>query len=319
MEVSMRSSRAHVVVIVAMCGVVGLAGRVAAGPITLQRGTGLGVTKPAGTFVGSTLTSFTFEVSPTLSGIKEQDTVSIQFTDSSGAAIGAPVSATVGAGFIVSVPTIPAGASGLGNKAVVTFVEPDTGTTFTSKPLLWYDSKWTWTGPEVIVDPIGLPGVTPNQTWFIDDPSARLQRLSGALDVIDTALVVDSEFNLSYTSVGPGIYEAYVTGTDGFILLDNDTRLSLQNGMLFGTIQHSGSHSPSSMGINAIGTFDFSAIGLKGDWSWDAGSDYTSGEGTGSPFNRAAISVAPEPDTVLLLACGLLGLVACRHSFSGTH
>jgi hypothetical protein len=271
----------------------------------LEAGPTLGASGPSATFSPTnTLTGFSVTVSGL--GITTGDSVSLQYTTGTGTPIGAPVTTTVRPGNTVSAPPppIPAGATGLGNKVVITFVDAN-GFKNDTNPIVWYNSALIWgVSPSIKIDPFGLPGITSPQKWFIDDPSAHLTALSTPLGTF-TSTITSSNFDLAYTNLGGGLYDARVTGDTSYIRLGNSTFIDFPNGLDFGNLRYS-----FNTGTTAGGTFDFSAIGLQGLWSWDSITHYTHGSGVGSTFDAPAISTsAPEPSALTLLSTGTLGLL----------
>lgn len=272
----------------------------------LKAGPTLGASSPSATFSPTnTLTGY----SVTLNGfgITKGDSVSLQYQTSTGVPIGAPVGATVGPGNKVTVPPppIPPGATGLGNQVVISFVDAN-GFKNDTYPLIWYLAGWHWTKPAIKIDPYGLPGLTSPQKWFIDEPSAQLTSPSTPIGAI-TSTIGSSAFDLTYTNLGGGLYDARVTGDTSFIRLGKTTYIDFPSGLDFGTLQYT-----FNTGAIAGSTFDFSAIGLEGTWGWDSTSNYTHGLGTGSEFHAPAISVSstPEPSTLTLLGFGSISLLA---------
>ncbi len=271
-------------------------------------------TTPAPTFTNDNLTSATVNITSTKDGtpVAAGTVVDLNYEDGNGNSLGSATAAVGANGSVVIQP--PANAQGPGNK--VQIVDPthlNLGQPSTSLPLIWYQSGWIWKTDVFKVDPLGIPGITANQNWYIADSGVTLSGAmpnGGAFD----ATVLASNFDLSYTSLGHGAYSATISGTDSFIELSNQTIIGLQSGTDFGTIQNL-----TDTGTTATGTFDFSAIGLSGSYSWDSTSDYTDGiTSTTGDWTGNAISVqsVPEPSSLVLLGLGAaLGLAArVRHS-----
>ena len=270
---------------------------------------------PTATFTNTTITGYTVTVilrgSGPLSG-----GVTLQYQDSAGVNIGLPLTKTLGTGaggvLTVPPPPIPAGATGLGNQVIIS------AGLLTSKPLIWYNSSWLFTSPKIKIDPLGIPGLTTNQSWFIEDTPEIIGNSSEFGTV--TTTVIGSNFDLQYTDLGSGLFEATVVGDNSFMKLANDTYISFSNGLSFGNIQIDFND-----GTTANGTFNFSAIGLDGLWDWNSTTNYTGGTGTPSPdgFDAPAISVAttPEPTSTLsLLSLGILGAgVTLKRKVKRTH
>jgi hypothetical protein len=253
------------------------------------------------TFAGGSITGWSVSVSG--NGIAAGDTVTLQYQTSTGTAIGAPVTTTVGPGGVITVPPppIPAGAAGLGNQVVITFVDA-AGLTHTSVPLIWYNAAWFWgTTPAIKVDPLGLPGLTSPQSWFIDEIGLELG--GSSLFGTFTSALTESNFDLAYLDLGGGLFDASIIGDNSFIRLANDTYIGFADGSHFGTLQYLFFDD-----LTANGLFDFTAIGLAGVWQWSAASNYTRGVGTGTSFEAPAISV-PEPSALMLFAASASLLV----------
>lgn len=260
------------------------------------------------TFTGSTLTGYSVTVSLP-GGSAGRGPVTLQYQDATGAPIGGPLTTTLGAGGVLTVPPppIPAGATGLDNQVIIS-QGIGGGITFTSKPLIWYHSGWIWTTPDIKVDPLGIPGLTTNQSWFIED-TPEIVSVNGTLGTMTTTLI-DSNFDLQYTDLGNGLFDATVVGNNSFMRLANDTYISFSDGLSFGDIQIDFND-----GTTANGTFNFSAIGLEGLWDWIFTTDYTGATGIPTPggFDAPAISIStvPEPSSTLsLLSLGVLGVGA---------
>lgn len=229
--------------------------------------------------------------------------VNIQYYGPNGAPVGGPTPTTVGPGGAVTVPPppIPAGAAGLGSKLDIT--DPADPTLTASKKIVWYNSAWIYgITPAIKIDPLGLPGLTPTQTWFLDGPDIDIKGDSYIFGKQEST-VSASNFDVVYTSLGPGQYQANIAGNNSFVRLANGTYIGLPAGELFGTIQYAFND-----GTNAAGTFNFSALGLLGSWSWNITKDYTGAIATNSySFSNPAISTVPEPSALYLSAIG----VAC--------
>lgn len=260
---------------------------------------------PTATFgPGNTLTGWSATIGASAGApiVPPAPGVTIQYTNGTGTPIGAPIPVTVGPGGVITAPPppIPAGATGLGNKVIIT--DPVFGAT---KPLVWYDSNWIWgVTPAIKIDPIGLPGIS-TQHWFIEDTGGA--DLIGNDSVFGTRSlsVINSGFDLSYSLISGSLYDVIVDGVDSFIELSDHTYVSFVDGSSFGTID---------IGVAAIsGSFNFSAIGLSGLWLYDSATNYTGATANVfSPFNAPAITAVPEPITILLLASGLFCLFWVR-------
>ena len=266
----------------------------------------LQVSTPTATFTtANTLASYSTTVSYGNTPLAAGEPVKIQYTTSTGAPIGAPLTTKVGPGGVLAVPPppIPPGAAPLGNKVEISY---DLGgsTWITAHPLVWYMSGWIWKAPAIDIDPYGIPGLTSPQTWFIDEVAPQISG-SSSFGVQDT-VVTGSNFDVAYTNLGDGHFAASIVGDDSYMRLGDDTYLSLVDGSPFGTIDITGTD-----GRNVTGTYDFSSIGLAGDWFWDSGSNYTSGVTTSfSAFSLMGICIVPEPASLVLVALG--GLLARR-------
>lgn len=268
-------------------------------------GNGIYITAPTGTFSpANTLTSLTFTVTDKGGFTTPASTISLQFQNSAGTAIGAPVSVTVGAGGVVTVPAalIPAGATGLGNKVVAKVTESGVDIE-TSKPIIWYNAAWFYgTTAAVKLDPVSLPGYE-DQSWFIDEMffEVTVTMPDGHTKV---TVVNDSLFQLYYTSHGGGLFGASVTGDNSHISCADGSYAAFASGTSFGSITQTFND-----GATAGGTFDFSAIGLSGTWNWLAGSNYTSAiANLVNGFWATTITVVPEPSSILALGATLCTL-----------
>ncbi len=185
----------------------------------------------------------------------------------------------------------------------------------------WSTSAWTFLGLSTgfQIDPLGLPGVTPNQSWNFVNPTGA----SGTLTLLHSSVIppqqdtfYSSNFDLSYSLVSSGVYAASITGNDSYIQLVDSNSLAapeladnaliaFEDGSSFGTIQYL---------TSTTGTFDFSAIGMSGTWSYDSGANFTTATVTSAePFDALAIasSEVPEPSTVTLVGTGVIGLLGC--------
>lgn len=277
---------------------------------TVSRAQGISATGPTATFgAGGTLTGYSVNLTSVPGGaLPAGTTVFLQYTTGAGTPIGGPVTATVGAGGVLTVPppAIPPGATGLGNKVVISL---DRAGVLSTAPLVWYSSGWIWKTNTIKVDPLGIPGLTPSQSWFIQETAAPVEGTSDVFGTVNPT-VVASNFDLSYVPLGGNLFEAFVSGNNSFMTLDDETSLRFLNGSSFGTIQIL-----SQSAAAATGLFNFTAIGLAGSWIWDSVTNYTGGTGTPTPggFSTPAItaSVVPEPASITLLSVGLIGLVGC--------
>ncbi len=227
--------------------------------------------------------------------------VTAQFTTSTGTPIGAPVPVTVGPGGVITIPgtSIPAAAAGLGNKVFFR----DT-TALASQSLVWYNSAWIWgISPNTKIDPHGLPGFTPTQSWFIQQPGLSI---SGTSNVFgnQSSTLQGSNFDVSYTNLGNGSFTAQILGGNSFLRLSNGTYIGLPDVAGFGLLDFAFND-----GNTADGSFDFSAIGMAGLWSWTLQKDYTGAfVFSFDSFDAPAISTVPEPGSLLLLGSGFVGL-----------
>lgn len=267
----------------------------------------LTVGAPTATFgPGPALTGFSVTVGIKSAGpLSPGDSVTLQYTNAAGAAIGAPVVAAVGAGGVVTVPPppIPAGATGLGNKVVISY-DLGGGTIITAKPLVWYNSAWIGTTAAIKVDPFGVPGITSAQSWFIQETGLDITSTSAEFGSVSSTLLA-SNFDLVYSDLGGGEFEALISGDDSFMRFSNETYVAFPDGLAFGDIRIDFFD-----GVTASGTFSFSALGLAGVWNWNSTTNYTGGTSS-TPFDFTAPAISlevPEPATVLLLTAGLAAL-----------
>jgi hypothetical protein len=264
---------------------------------------------------GTTVTSITIPglIDWTKTPMAPASTVNIQYYGPNGAPVGGPTPTTVGPTGAVTVPPppIPAGAAGLGSKLDIT--DPTDPLGRVSDKIVWYNSAWFFGVTAAIkIDPLGLPGFTPDQTWFLDGAGIDLQ---GDSDIFgkQESTVTASNFDVSYTNLGGGTYQANIAGDNSFMRLANGTYIGLPVGELFGTIQYAFNN-----GNTAGGTFNFSALGLFGSWDWSITKNYTGAISVGSySFDSPAISQAqaPEPSGLCLGAMGL-GCLAFRKLLS---
>jgi hypothetical protein len=275
------------------------------------------ISNPTATTSGSgtstTVTGFSVKLTNDrthFSPVAAGTTVIIDFYDPTGTKVSAE-SVDVGPGGTVTYPppvppggtplTVPAAAAALGGSMKVR-----TGAT-ESEPLIWKNGAWIY-GFEfkLKIDPLGLPGSAP-QHWFID--LASTHNLVGNDPVFgpQNLQLVSSGFDLAYTPAGNDLFNVTVVGQNSFMGLSDGTYLSFAEGSLFGTIQV-------AVGSTA-GLFDFSAIGLSGDWSFDFFSNYTSGTAVSFvPFEAPTFQIheAPEPTTGWLAGLGLFAIGACH-------
>jgi hypothetical protein len=257
--------------------------------------------------VNFTITSLTVQLGiDKNTNLQPGDHVSAQFQDSSGNNIGAPVNLTVGTDGNVTISggQFPVGSTGLGNRVVFYFKGDST------VPVIWYNSSWFAYGgvvsPNVKIDPLGLPGFTPLQSWFIDQSGVQLVDISNLLPDL-SGDVLSSNFDLSYSDLGGGLFDAFITGNQSFLKLDNGTLIDFPDGTLFGNLKYLFNN-----GLSAGGTFDFTAIGFSGLFNWSSGSNYTLATANSySVFQAPAVSTAaPEPGSVSLLGIGALMIAA---------
>jgi hypothetical protein len=159
-----------------------------------------------------------------------------------------------------------------------------------SPPVKWQAAgSWIWstTAGSAFVDPLGLPGFTSPQSWFIDQ--SGLQIMSGLTS--EESLVSFSNFDLAYTDLGSGLFSAAITGNDSYMKLADSTFISFPDQTPFGDLQYLFND-----GVSANGTFDFTAIGFSGPFDWSAGSNYASGTASSfSEFQAPSVVVTPEP------------------------
>jgi hypothetical protein len=257
---------------------------------------------------GPTLTGYTFTVGLLRVGpLPIGSTVSLQYQTAAGAPIGAPFTATVGAGGNVLVPPglIPPAATPLGNRVVVShnagggvvFVAPD--------PIAWYNSAWFGVKPAIRVDPLGIPGLTAAQTWAIDEPDLLVAGTS-AVGGPQLALLTASRFDVTYAATGADLFDAFIAGDESFMQLDDGTYIAFPDGLRFGSVAITAND-----GVTAGGSFSFGAIGLAGTWAWLAGTNATTGVATAvgtfaAPAIRVVPSAVPEPSAAVLLVSGLV-------------
>jgi hypothetical protein len=220
-------------------------------------------------------------------------------------------------GFKVPPPAIPAGA--LPNGGYVDLVGGPYGA---GAPLRvsWYRTGWSYLGVSNGIHPLGLPGVTPLQSWsFINptDTSGTLPLPSQLFGGTLSATVIASNFDLSYTPTGPGSYEATITGDNSYMQLVNSAFLSTPEladnafvqfpaGTDFGSLLYLTSTS---------GTFNFSAMGISGTWTYDLGTNFTTGTITSrTAFQADAVAgtQVPEPQTLALVLLGVTVLIVVR-------
>lgn len=150
----------------------------------------------------------------------------------------------------------------------------------------------------VILSSAPEPG---NQTPIHLGPMApEVIRVDPVLGIIK-GLVIDSNFDLAYTSVGGDDYAATIVGDTSFILLNDETYLDFADGSLFGSMQI-------TPNVDA-GVFNFFAIGMAGTWAYDSVSGQTTTNVTNySQFTAPSISVIAEPSSLLLVLAALLGM-----------
>jgi len=259
------------------------------------------------------LTSATVTISESGAPVPQGTVVTLIYENGNGVPINPPnggpdPTATVGPGGTVVINP-PNYAQALGNK--VQIQDPNNlnlGQPDESKPLNWNQSSWIWGGGLFFkIDPLGQPGITSPQSWFIQDQSISLTGVSSA-GLPAGGTVTSSNFDLSYTSLGGSSYEAVITGNNSFIQLSDQTIIPLGNGLDFGSLQY-------NAGSTTDGTFDFSAIGLAGSFSWDSSSNYTGGLVTSvTDWSGYGLSVSsvPEPSSLLLLGVAVVMFSGAR-------
>jgi hypothetical protein len=160
----------------------------------------------------------------------------------------------------------------------------------------WSGGLWWSFGFSKGIDPEGLPGITPHQTWTFLNPERNI----GVLDVSffsSSYSYSSSNFDVTYTLIGSGLYAMTIEETSSYgghsyiRLLDRTPHprpeagyngyLAFPAGSNFGTIQYV---------TEASGTFNFSAIGVSGTWTYDPQTNFTTGTITSaSPFTSDAV------------------------------
>ncbi len=219
-----------------------------------------------------------------------------------GAAAGGAVNVTTPANAVLAFPTnypIPAAAAPAGG--AINFDFPNNPTNVTGSPkITWKYVFFTWLFSPFSIDPTGMPGSGP-QTWRIVGSPAL--SISDPLLGIRNLNVTASNFDLSYTPLGNGVYSAAIDDTASYIQLSDGTLITLPDGSDFGTFTYQTSDT---------GTFDLSELGLTGTFDYNAGTNFTTAAVTGaSTFDSPTIAVVtPEPASARCVACGLLCLIA---------
>lgn len=143
--------------------------------------------------------------------------------------------------------------------------------------------------PQHLVIPPGLP---------LPDPFAPPGNVP--------ATVVDSGFDVRYQTTGIHLFQLFIAD-QGFIRLSDASYLVMPEDGLFGTLNVDP--------IGQSGDFDFSAIGLSGQWLYDAGSNLTSFQVSNSAAFAMMTMVPlplPLPGSAALLALALAMLVLQR-------
>lgn len=246
--------------------------------------------------------------------------VTLQYRDPSGNAVGGPVAVTTGANGQISVPPppIPAGATPFGGSVEVSHTDINGIVQTAAKKVRWNDYRWFWQYTpnwQIKLGSLGLPGSPGTRHWALGDVVNARQGIALGGHTLAGPLA-GSGFDVSYTALGGGVFEARVVGDASFTRVGSDAYLSFVDGQLLGTVRVVGSTATS-----ATGAFDFSALGISGEWQWSAAGDQTTGSVTsfasssgGGALHTPGIvlTAVPEPATLLLCGGGLLALAAVR-------
>jgi len=226
--------------------------------------------------------------------IATSTTMEVVIADSSGTPIvSLPVTTDAAGNVTIPPPPIPAS---VGGKGQLFFHDPTAGVSGLS--VVWGTWTWYWMDPVLDLDPIGMPGAS-DQNWFIKNPSSvSVMGISGKATFVDS-----SSFKLSYTPTTIGAFDVIVSGDDSFIKLADGTYIAFADGLKFGALDSHSAHR----------NFNFSAIGLSGDWSYDSGSDYTGAVVTSSrPFSAPAIALTSVPESriwiMFIVGFGIIGM-----------
>jgi hypothetical protein len=118
--------------------------------------------------------------------------------------------------------------------------------------------------------------------------------------------VVASNFHLKYTDLGSGKLGATITGDNSFIRLSDQTYRRVPGSISARLKFDTGSTS----------TFDFTAIGLSGTFSYDSTGDYTGGTATSATgFSANAMSKGPVPEQTTLALGGIGSLMLAGYTW----
>jgi hypothetical protein len=226
--------------------------------------------------------------------------VNVTFTDTTGATT--TKAFTVGADGDLTIP----GGSFPGTSTVQGCQVGFSYLGITSDPIKWKAADYLWQSfGSAYVDPIGLPGFTSPQSWFIDQSGVATTSPFS----LESSLVTSSNFDLAYTNLGGGLFSAAITGDDSYMTLADGTFIFFPAGTQIGDLDYLFDD-----GTTADGTFDFTGLGLSGTFEWAAGSNYASATATDfTNFSAPAAGVAtPEPRMTgvtalaLLIFCGMV-------------
>jgi hypothetical protein len=231
------------------------------------------------TSITATMTIGVFNATPVVN-----TAVTVQFYNpcATKVKIGGPVAATTDAtgklNFGPAPPPasnvlIPAGAAPNGGCLIVT--GPGAAPA-PSTQIDWSRGWGTWLGLSTGVDPYGLPGTTSPQDWQLTGGSPSMQVTLASGTALPTLNVTGSNFNLNYSLVSSGLYDASIADANGYISLSDGSLVSFPEGIPFGTIQYS---------TDTSGTLDFltsdiegyQGTGLPASWVYDPSTNFTIG------------------------------------------